>query len=125
MTKAQLVEAINMYHGPEVTTRARKATLIEILCEREEMYDGINDMVERRMFNTGESESEAATHVSNYISQDMIKDDTSIDMDKMSKPMMMKKEVMDDMPKTRWDIIITVAVVAFVALSVYGIVFIE
>ena len=36
LTKAEIVELINMYPGPEVTTRARKDTLLEILNEREE-----------------------------------------------------------------------------------------
>ena len=34
MNKQQLVDAINSYPGPEVTTRARKDTLLEILEER-------------------------------------------------------------------------------------------
>ena len=36
MTKKQLVELINTYPGPVVTTRARKATLMEILEQRRE-----------------------------------------------------------------------------------------
>ena len=36
MTKKELVELINTYPGPVVTTRARKATLMEILEQRRE-----------------------------------------------------------------------------------------
>ena len=53
MTKEQLVKAINNYPGPEVTTRARKATLDEILMERiEDALDVSSPGTERTWVST-------------------------------------------------------------------------
>ncbi len=38
MTKQEIVDKINTYPGPMVTTRARRDTLLEILSERMDNY---------------------------------------------------------------------------------------
>ena len=70
MTKQEIVDMINMLPGANVTTRARKATLLEILDDRQ---------TAAIMAETSEM-TEVATIMSC---------ETSFDMDKFSKPMPM------------------------------------
>ena len=102
MTKAEIVDMINMLPGPMVTTRARKDTLLEILAEREMAMDKcMGDPCECDPCDCGKA--------------DMM-------------PMDMPAEMPMDMPMTesykKTEIIAIVVIMAFVAISIYGLVFV-